>query len=213
MTTIEYQLLAKRTQPAQSTLHTNIPVVEESEASGELAAAYEAFRTNFGRPDVPGILKCFCSSPQLLTQVMAISSVLLFSEGALGRRRKEMIASYVSTLNACPYCADSHGFFLCVHGGATAVDSILQGNLDSAPIDTSEKMLLTFVAKINSASDKIDAGDVQALRSVGWTNEQIAEAVHLAAAFAFFNRVANAFGLVSQGLLDMRPVTLNEQGQ
>jgi len=213
MTTIEYQLLAKRTQPAQSTMHTNIPVIEESEASGQLAAAYQAFRTNFGRPDVPGILKCFSSSPQLLTQMMAMSSVLLFSDGALGRRRKEMIASYVSTLNACPYCADSHGFFFCVHGGAALVDAILKGSLDSAEIDAGEKMLLSFVAKVNSASDKIDPGDVQALRNSGWTNEQIAEAVHLAAAFAFFNRLANAFGLVSQGLLDMRPATLNEQGQ
>jgi len=30
---------------------------------------------------------------------------------------------------------------------------------------------------------------------------QIAEAVHLAALFSTFNRVANAFGLKSQGLL------------
>jgi hypothetical protein len=30
---------------------------------------------------------------------------------------------------------------------------------------------------------------------------QIAEAVHVAALFATFNRVANAFGLASQGLL------------
>ena len=37
--------------------------------------------------------------------------------------------------------------------------------------------------------------DVQGLRDVGWTDPQIAEAVYITAMFAFFNRVADAFGL------------------
>ena len=39
------------------------------------------------------------------------------------------------------------------------------------------------------------------LRLTGWTELQIAGAVHIAALFAAFNRLANAFGLASQGLL------------
>lgn len=35
----------------------------------------------------------------------------------------------------------------------------------------------------------------------GWSELQIAEAVHVTALFAAFNRVANGFGLGSQGLL------------
>jgi uncharacterized peroxidase-related enzyme len=210
MTTIEYRLLAKLATPAQSTLHTNIPVVEESAATGELAAVYQAFRDGFGRDDVPGILKCFGSSPLLLTQIMAMSSTLLFSEGALGRRRKEMIASYVSTLNECPYCADSHAFFLSAHGGATAVDPILNNSIEASGICSEEKLLLEFAAKVNGASSKIGIDDVETLRSAGWTDDQIAEAVHLAAGFALFNRVANAFGLTSQGLLGLRPSTAAE---
>lgn len=33
------------------------------------------------------------------------------------------------------------------------------------------------------------------LRGLGWTDPQIAEAVYITALFAFFNRVADAFGL------------------
>jgi hypothetical protein len=36
---------------------------------------------------------------------------------------------------------------------------------------------------------------------VGWKEEQIAEAVYVIALFAFFNRVADAFGIVSQNNL------------
>jgi len=35
----------------------------------------------------------------------------------------------------------------------------------------------------------------------GWKEEQIAEAVYIAALFAFFNRVADAFGVPSQNYL------------
>jgi hypothetical protein len=36
---------------------------------------------------------------------------------------------------------------------------------------------------------------VEHLREMGWTDEQLAECVYITALFAFFNRVADAFGL------------------
>ena len=39
------------------------------------------------------------------------------------------------------------------------------------------------------------ADDVEKVRQAGWTDPQIAEAVYITALFAFFNRVADAFGL------------------
>lgn len=39
------------------------------------------------------------------------------------------------------------------------------------------------------------AADVQKLRDAGFNEPQNAEAVYIAAMFAFFNRVANGFGL------------------
>jgi uncharacterized peroxidase-related enzyme len=210
MTSPEYEFLAQLARPNPEQIRTNIPVVEEGEAEGALLEAYESFRKNFGRPHVPGILKCFSSSPTLLTEIMAMSSTLLFSDGHLGRRRKEMIASYVSKLNECPYCLDSHAFFLCVHGGGAMVQPILDDRLDSVEISSAERLLLEFVSKVNSASNRISIQNVIALRDAGWSDDQIAEAVHVAAMFSFFNRVANAFGLISQGLLNLRPAVVSE---
>jgi len=39
------------------------------------------------------------------------------------------------------------------------------------------------------------------LHKAGWREEQIAEAVYVIAMFAFFNRVADAFGIPSQDYL------------
>jgi alkylhydroperoxidase family enzyme len=43
--------------------------------------------------------------------------------------------------------------------------------------------------------------DVEKLRVAGWKEDQISEAVYITALFAFFNRVADAFGVPSQDYL------------
>jgi len=167
-----------------------------------VAALYEHFRTHFGRPDVPGILKCFATHPPLLRSMMDLSEHLIFSDGALGRKHKEMIAAYVSTQNSCPYCADSHSFFLRMNGGtAEALAAIQTNDLCSPELTAAEQALLQFAHKVNLNSHQVSREDVDLLIQSGWSELQIAEAVHVTALFATFNRVVNAFGLPSQGLL------------
>ena len=48
------------------------------------------------------------------------------------------------------------------------------------------------------------------MREAGWSDVQIAEAIHVTALFATFNRVVNAFGLPSQQLL--RTLEPQEEG-
>jgi|SRR5580658_1502017 uncharacterized peroxidase-related enzyme len=198
----EYEKIARSMRSSGSAVPPNIPFVEENAATGEVATLYEHFRTHFGRPDVPGILKCFATHPPLLRHMMDLSEHLIFSDGSLGRKHKEMIATFVSAQNACPYCADSHGYFLRVHGGTSKALAAIQSNdLRSPELTIPELALLHFARKVNLASDKIGFEDVDSLIQSGWSELQIAEAVHITALFATFNRVANAFGLKSQGLL------------
>jgi alkylhydroperoxidase family enzyme len=48
---------------------------------------------------------------------------------------------------------------------------------------------------------------VQKLRDAGWSENQIAEAVYVTAMFAFFNRVADAFGVPAQDYLTIGKLT------
>jgi hypothetical protein len=82
---------------------TKIRIIEDEEAAGETAEAYDYWRASSGRQRVPGIIKCFGARPDFLRQVVELSNTVHFSEGHLSRRHKEMIASYVSYLNHCPY--------------------------------------------------------------------------------------------------------------
>jgi uncharacterized peroxidase-related enzyme len=180
----------------------NLPVVSEDEASAEVKHLYAQFRERFGRRQVPGILQCFATHPSLLDHMMGLAESMLFSDGALGRKNKEMVATFVSSQNNCVYCADSHGFFLRNNGGSPELLAAARTcDLHSESLSPQQSALLHFTQKVTNDSSSISPQDVEKMRVVGWTDLQIAEAIHLSALFACFNRVVNAFGLPSQNLL------------
>ena len=87
------------------------------------------------------------------------------------------------------------------------MQSIADGKLDEAELSAAERALLDYVTKVTEAAPRTTPEDVQTLRDHGWTEPQIAEAVYITAMFAFFNRVADAFGISPQGYLEMNAVT------
>lgn len=68
-------------------------------------------------------------------------------------------------------------------------------------------MLLDYVKLVTEAAYRTTPEDVQKLRDAGWKEDQIAEAVYVTALFAFFNRVADAFGVPSQEYLSTGKMT------
>ena len=181
---------------------TNLPIIEEADAAPEVSSLYAQFRERFGRTQVPGILKCFATHPPLLEHMIGLAASMLFSDGALGRCNKELIATFLSARNSCAYCADSHSAALLQQScSSDLLQAALACDAGSSALDPPQQELLRFVGKINDHAGRLDADDVPGLRAAGWSDLQIAEAIHIAALFACFNRVVSAFGLPSQELL------------
>lgn len=82
---------------------TKISVIEDAEATGDVAKVYDEWRAKSGRTQMPGVLKCFGHRPDFLREVLRFGDTIHFSEGHLTRKTKEAIASWVSYLNRCPY--------------------------------------------------------------------------------------------------------------
>ena len=85
--------------------------------------------------------------------------------------------------------------------------AILEGKLGEAGLTPAERVLLAYVELVTNAASRTTADDVQKLRDAGWNENQIAEAVYVTAMFAFFNRVADAFGVPSQDYLTIGKLT------
>lgn len=177
---------------------SNLPLVDEREANAEVLALFAHYRERFSRTNLPGIVLCFATNSALLKGMLEIAENFLFCESLLSRRHKEMIATYVSRQNTCPYCADSHGALLVAQGGShDMICALKDGDLNPELFTSGELALLTFAGKVNENSSTLKRIDVDAAIRAGWTEEQLAEAVHIAALFAAFNRIANGFGLPS----------------
>ena len=81
------------------------------------------------------------------------------------------------------------------------MQAIFEGKLEEAGLSSAERVLMEYVELITRAAYRSTGEDVQKLRDAGWREEQIAEAVYITALFAFFNRVADAFGIAPQDYL------------
>lgn len=177
---------------------TNLPLADERTAGPEIRQLFAHYRERFGRPDLPGIVLCFATNTALLKGMLEIAENMLFGQSQLSLRHKEMIATHVSWQNACPYCADSHGVLLGTQGGsAEMICALRQGELNARLFTIAEMALLKLAEKVNANEPAVTRGDVERAMQTGWTEAQVAEAVHVTALFAAFNRIANGFGLPS----------------
>ncbi len=68
-------------------------------------------------------------------------------------------------------------------------------NVSTAPLTEKEKLLFGFIDKVNCDSHRIAADDTAALRSAGWTDEEIYYAISVCAIFNFYNRWIDATGV------------------
>jgi uncharacterized protein YciW len=90
----------------------------------------------------------------------------------------------------------SHAFFLQLQEPNPRVhEALSRADLDGAGLDEPERALLVFVRTVTEHAYRTTDAQVEHLRRLGWTDAQIAECVYITALFAFFNRVADAFGL------------------
>ncbi len=170
--------------------------VEDEDATGPLAKVFDEIRAAMPDGRVPDILRTMSLRPDFL-RTMTAATGLHFTDGALTRAQHEMIASYVAGLNRCHYCVSSHTWHLQLQGEqySETAQALRDGDLDRAPVTPAERLLLEFVGTLTRHAYRITDEQVQGLRDIGWTDEQIAEAAYDGALFNFFVRLADAFDI------------------
>lgn len=76
-----------------------------------------------------------------------------------------------------------------------AAEAIRRGDIEAAGLDRPHRLLLDFVETVTKNAYRVTDAQVQELREVGWSDEQIAEAAYDAALFNLFTRLADTFGI------------------
>ena len=78
-----------------------LKVTEPEQATGQLKDTYDMLRSMFQM--VPKVFVAQSIRPDLLEPIITYVNRLLIESHALPRSTKELIAAYVSKLNACAY--------------------------------------------------------------------------------------------------------------
>ena len=67
--------------------------------------------------------------------------------------------------------------------------------MDTSTLDDRHKTLFRFLDRVNHDSPAIQAGDLDAVRAAGWTDEELYFAITVCALFNFYNRWIDATGV------------------
>src|SRR5881227_1954190 len=153
--------------------------------------AFAAIREQFGF--LPNFFPAQTLRPDLVDAEIKLMAAVLLKDGALARRQKEYIFLVCSAANLSTYCVIAHceiARMLKLEGPEpeqVAVDHL------HSKIAVADKALLNFCSKLNEHSSKIEASDIETLRTYGFSEQQIHEAI-VTTGFAKFANVV-AFGL------------------
>lgn len=146
---------------------------------------------------VPNVFLAFAHRPDEFRAFFAYHEALMEKEGALTKAEREMIVVATSGANNCHYCVVAHGAILRIRAKNALVADQVAINYRKADITERQKAMLDFAMKIALDSASLEDGDLDALRSHGFSDEDIWDIGAIVALFACSNRMAN--------LLAMRP--------
>ena len=172
--------------------HFHTPAVEA--LSSDASELREHIRDVTGRDPSP-LFGALLLRPDLARPLFEWFVAVMMTDGRLGRPLKEMIATRVSFANACRYCSALHAYRAEAAGVSRDVIDRLADPIDQLPVDTRDRMLMSFCDKARDASSTIVEQDWATLRDAGWEDEAILEAAHVVGMFSHFNRLADAVGV------------------
>ncbi len=149
-------------------------------------------------PDAPGILAGMMFRPETAKPLNELAEVLLRGDSTLTRGERETIAAYVSLLNSCEFCHNSHATFaaLQVEGGWDEVDRVM-ADPATAPISPKLRALLAVAAQVQQSGRAVTTEAVEAARAEGATDVEIHDTILIAAAFCMFNRYVDGLGTIA----------------
>ena len=83
-------------------------------------------------------------------------------------------------------------------GGTVDLIQQLKANYRAADITEAELTMLEYCELLTIQSSNVVEGDVQRLRDVGWSDEDIIDIVHQTALFNYMTRVADGLGIENE---------------
>jgi uncharacterized peroxidase-related enzyme len=143
----------------------------------------------------PGIVELLFYKGSTGKALSNLAETILRGPSGMSSGERELIASYVSKLNNCEFCHESHSAAANVHlGDHGKTVSCVVTDLDGAPISEKMKYLLKIAGKVQRSGKDVTQGDIDLAKKHGASDQDVHDTVLVAAAFCMFNRYVDGLG-------------------
>ncbi|WP_306045004.1 carboxymuconolactone decarboxylase family protein [Nioella sp. MMSF_3534] len=179
-----------------------IRMLSDDEADAPLKKALDFARTPHGTVD--NVMRVHSLRPSTMNGHVVLYRACLHDDGnTVPMWFQEVISSYVSTLNDCPYSYANHWtnarHLIGDDARADIVENALQARRPEDAFDGAELAALRYAAKLTLHPGKIEKADVDALRAAGWDDGEILEINQIVGYFNYANRLLNGLGVTTDG--------------
>lgn len=140
---------------------------------------------------VPNVFLTLAFRPDEFRAFFAYHDALMDKPGALTKAEREMIVVATSNANQCQYCVIAHGAILRIRAKNALIADQIAVNYRKADITDRQKAMLDFAMKVSARAYEVDEGDIDLLKSHGFTEDDIWDIAAISAFFGMSNRLAN----------------------
>lgn len=179
-----------------------IKMISDEEADPELAKILDLARTPHGTVD--NVMRVHSLRPNTMVGHVTLYRACLHDDtNTIPMWFQEVISSYVSTLNNCPYSYANHwknaAHLIGDPARAVEVEAALQARTPEAAFQGAELALLHYAEKLTLSPGDMEAADVEALKTAGVPDGEILEANQIIGYFNYVNRLLNGLGVTTAG--------------
>ena len=140
---------------------------------------------------IPNVFLVLAHRPEEFRAFFAYHDALMDKPGNLTKAEREMIVVATSNLNQCQYCVVAHGAILRIRAKDPLIADQVAVNYRKADISDRQKAMLDFAVRVSNEAQKVSESDFAALKSHGFTEEDIWDIAAISAFFGLSNRLAN----------------------
>lgn len=133
--------------------------------------------------------------PRIWKHFTEFSRELMRGPSPLSPGERELIAGFVSGLNACEFCHGAHTAAAVAFGFPEDLMPVLLNDIDSAPMDERLKPILKYAKKLTLTPAKMIQADADAVFAAGWDELALHHAVAVVARYNLVNRLIHGHGI------------------
>lgn len=146
-------------------------------------------------PDGAALLQVFQAYPRTARPLLDYHELVMRGSSPFTVAERELMAAFVSGLNACGYCHGVHTAAAAAFGVPDGLVAAAIADLDSAPVDDRMRPVLRYLATLTTSPSRLTGAEVDAVYAAGWDERALHDAVLVCALFNFMNRVVEGLGI------------------